>query len=331
MKRRGPIFRANLYFLIIILIQVFGGQLLGPILRKTGLNNGINLSIAHFIFFIIPAIIYIIVTKQSAKEVFRFNKPRIQDIFWAVLIGLVAQPVMMFFAILASFFFKNDIAQFMQSLDVLPFWMMLLIMAVTPAITEEITIRGIVLSGYNNKNKHIAAIMSGIMFGIFHLNAQQFLYATALGILFGYMVRVTNSIFVTMITHFTVNGLQVSVQKFLVPAIQKVSPEKVDATKELTVNMKIAALSTYGVLAIIFGTLLVLIIRNMEKENRKIGVIQPNEAKNSRVEYEVSFNDGIIEHNENSNSYLEHDKEKIINIPLILILIAYIIIMVLLK
>ncbi|SHK23765.1 hypothetical protein SAMN02745163_03455 [Clostridium cavendishii DSM 21758] len=330
-KPKGPIFKANVYFLIIILIQVFGGQLLGPILKKTGFNNGINLSIAHFIFFIIPAIIYIIVTKQSAKKVFRFNKPRIQDILWAFLIGLIAQPVMVFFAVLSSFFFKNDIAQFMQSLDALPYWMMLLIMAVTPAITEEITIRGIVLSGYNQKNKHIAAIMSGILFGIFHLNAQQFLYATALGILFGYMVRVTNSIFVTMVTHFTVNGLQVSMQKFLVPVIQKVSPEKVDATKELTFNMKIAALSSYGVLAIIFGTLLVLIIMKMEKENRKIGIIQPNETKVSRGEYEASFNDGIIELNGNENSYLEYENEKILNIPLVLIIIVYIIIMVLLK
>lgn len=307
MKSKKPIVRANIYFLIILLIQIIGGRFLVPVLAKTGINSGVLLSLVHFMFFIGPAIIYLIVTKSNAKEVLRLNKPRIQDLLWAVLIGVVAQPVMSFFALIASLFFKNDVQKFMESLNSTPYWMMLLIMAVTPAITEEITVRGIILSGYNQKNKHVAAIMSGIIFGLFHLNAQQFLYATALGILFGYMVRVTNSIFVTMVTHFMINGLQVTMQRFLIPLIQKISPEQAQAPENLTFNMKLSALCSLGVLAIIFGTILVVIIMRMEKANKERGLIQPN--KNPYLE-------------------LEYLDEKIINIPLILSLIIYFLIMI---
>lgn len=307
MKFMKPVFRANVYFLIILIIEIIGPMFITNSLYERGFSKGITLVIGHFLFFIIPAIIYLIVTKSNPKEVLRLNIPRVQDVLWAVLIGFVAQPVMMFFSLISSFFFDNDVAKFIANMEGTPYWMMLLIIAVTPAITEEVTVRGIILSGYNQKNKYVAAIMSGIIFGLFHLNGQQFLYATALGILFGYLVRITNSIFITMVTHFTINGIQVTMQKFIVPLLQNINEDQQQSIKDMSLAMKLSAVSTYGILAIIFGTILVLIIKNMEIKNVERGIIQSDQ----NMLLENSYND-----------------EKIINLPFIISLVLYLVIMV---
>ena len=49
-----------------------------------------------------------------------------------------------------------------------------------------------------------------------HLNLQQFLYAFALGALFAYMARITDSIIPSMVAHFTINGSQVLMQRFFI-------------------------------------------------------------------------------------------------------------------
>ena len=75
-----------------------------------------------------------------------------------------------------------------------PYIILLLLIAVLPAITEEITIRGVVLSGYEDKNIYLAASITGLLFGIMHLDPQQFLYAAVLGFVLALVVRITNSI-----------------------------------------------------------------------------------------------------------------------------------------
>ena len=50
-----------------------------------------------------------------------------------------------------------------------------------------------------------AALMSGLLFGCFHLNINQALYAFVMGIVFAYMVEATGSLWSSVIAHFAVN------------------------------------------------------------------------------------------------------------------------------
>jgi hypothetical protein len=78
-------------------------------------------------------------------------------------------------------------------------------LAVMPAILEEIIFRGIILSGYREENLLKLSIMNGFMFGLFHLNLDQFVYAFALGIILTYLVVITGSILSGMLFHFLFN------------------------------------------------------------------------------------------------------------------------------
>ncbi|MBM6839676.1 CPBP family intramembrane metalloprotease, partial [Clostridium saudiense] len=104
------------------------------------------LTLNHIIIFIVPAIIYLLITKQSPKKVLRLNKIHIKDILIVVCLAFVCQPIMTFFSLISQFFFENEIGNFVGQIVSTPYWILLLLIAVLPAITEEITIRGIVLS-----------------------------------------------------------------------------------------------------------------------------------------------------------------------------------------
>ncbi len=55
-------FRANLYFLIILLGEIVGGQVLGIFYSILGISDiRLILFLNHMILFIIPAIIYVII------------------------------------------------------------------------------------------------------------------------------------------------------------------------------------------------------------------------------------------------------------------------------
>ncbi|MDP4120578.1 MAG: CPBP family intramembrane metalloprotease [Bacillota bacterium] len=86
-------------------------------------------------------------------------------------------------------------------------WFALIVTALQPAIFEELSFRGIVASSFEEYPTKIAAIMSGMYFGFFHLNFNQFFYASAVGIVMFYLLYYTKSIFASMIFHFTNNGI----------------------------------------------------------------------------------------------------------------------------
>ena len=67
----------NIYFFIIMLLQLFLPVYI--IFRALNINDiRVMLVINHIIVFIIPAFIYLLITKQSPKKVLRLNKLHIK-------------------------------------------------------------------------------------------------------------------------------------------------------------------------------------------------------------------------------------------------------------
>lgn len=299
--------RANTYFLIIILLQLFL-----PISKIFSLFNitdvRLMLFISHTITFIVPAIIYLIVTKQSPKDVLKLNKLYFKDALLIILIAFVCQPIMTFFSLISQFFFENEIGNFMTEIVNSPYIVLLLLVAVLPAITEEITIRGVVLSGYENKNIYLSAMITGLLFGIMHLDPQQFLYATVLGFVLALVVRITNTILASSLIHFLINGTSITIQKVisLIPQSDSVMEQASEISiKNLPVAEKLVIVGTCGVVAIAFGIVAFFILKKLA---------------------DLNIRRGIIEKEEMSIRYCDSD-EKVFNIQFSFIIILYFIFM----
>lgn len=303
------VLKANIYFLIILILEILGPYALRPIYAVLGIRDlRFILLFNHVILFLVPAIIYLLVTKSSFKIKLRLNKLHWQDTLLIILLAFIVQPVMTFLSLISTFFFNNEVGSFIYEISSTPYVLLLGLVALLPSITEEITVRGIVLSGYENKNKYVAAAITGLFFGIFHLDAQQFLYAAVLGFIFSLVVRITNSIYASMIMHFIINGTSVTLAK-ISKIITENLPMAMENTefslKNISSEEKLLLLITYGVIAIIFSIFVFLIIYALEKIK----------AKRSLIE---------------GNSLIETDKSKesILNIPFILIIVIYIFFMI---
>lgn len=299
--------RVNTYFLIIILLQLFLPiQLIFRWFNIT--DSKLMLFISHVITFIFPAIIYLIITKQSIKNVLKLNKLYFKDALLIILLAFVCQPVMTFFSLISQFFFENEIGNFVTEIVASPYIILLLLIAVLPAITEEITIRGVVLSGYEDKNIYLAASITGLLFGIMHLDPQQFLYAAVLGFVLALVVRITNSIFASVLIHFLINGTSITLQKLL-SLIQDNALVMEQATevsiRNLAVSEKIFMAIFYGLIALAFGIAAYFIIRKLAELNIRRGVISRDELS---IKYSKS-------------------NERVFNIQFIAIIIVYLLYM----
>lgn len=277
--------RANTYFLIIILLQIFL-----PVYKVFQLFDirdiRVMLVINHLVIFIIPAIIYLIITKQSMKEVLKFNKLHFKDLILVILLAFVCQPIMTFFSLISQFFFDNEIGNFMMEIVNSPYIILLLLVAVLPAITEEVTVRGVVLSGYKEKNIYLSCIITGLLFGIMHLDPQQFLYATVLGGILALVVRITNSIFASAIMHFIINGTSITIQKIIsmLPNREIILEESTEMSlKGLSVFEKCYLTMFYGGIAIAFGIAAFFIIKKLACLNIRRGII-------TKQELDISYN-----------------------------------------
>lgn len=87
----------------------------------------------------------------------------------------------------------------------------LFMIAVLPAIGEELLFRGVMLRLFREwtKNPHIAVLVSAFLFSALHLQFYGFLPRFLLGIVLGYLFVWTRSIWVPVLVHFINNGIAV--------------------------------------------------------------------------------------------------------------------------
>ena len=94
------------------------------------------------------------------------------------------------------------------------FWFTLFIVAVLPAIGEELVFRGIVQQKIeeNFQNPMLAIWLSAIIFSAIHFQFEGFLARMVLGAALGYLFFWTRNLWVPIIAHFVTNAMQVVAQ-----------------------------------------------------------------------------------------------------------------------
>ena len=83
----------------------------------------------------------------------------------------------------------------------------LFVVAIVPAICEELVFRGIVLNGLRSRGKWVAVLLSALLFGLMHNNIEQLPYTFALGVVLGTLAYETGSILPGILTHAMNNAI----------------------------------------------------------------------------------------------------------------------------
>lgn len=222
-----------LIFLVILLVSgligvaasaifIFGGD--------TGMKIGQGIS--SIFMFVVPPIVYYFITRKE-HQMRDLGLRRLSPPWWLILIGValmfVSVPLstrlttwnesMDFGGVFAKLeeYLKllEDTAQAateklldVDSIGGLLF--NLVVIALIPAIGEELTFRGVLQQSLTRKmNPHVAIILSAAIFSFIHFQFYGFLPRMFLGLLMGYMFYITNSLWTSMLMHFVNNGTAV--------------------------------------------------------------------------------------------------------------------------
>lgn len=188
----------------------------------------------HLFGFIIPAIVLTKLFNFEPKEAISFKPPR--KPYW-LAIPLLFLCITSLNEVLATINHSIDFSfiskSFQQSLEykqavqlkityayVGTTWKSylfnLVLIALIPAISEELVFRGILqnLISKATQNIWIGIITSALLFALLHGRPFHFLPIFGLGIIYGAIVAYSGSLWITMILHFVNNALLISIHHF---------------------------------------------------------------------------------------------------------------------
>ncbi|MFA8342171.1 MAG: type II CAAX prenyl endopeptidase Rce1 family protein [Rhodothermaceae bacterium] len=230
---------AGLLGLIVVLTLTFiGGALLTLIIVGTDFNSADGTSLklinsaAQILFMLLPALLLGRAIYYDLTKLIRARKPRVKDLFifstgMIVLIFLI-QPytylqTYIFNHLAEGSAFLGEVKALLDQMNKVveksfkailgyknAFDLILSFVAITfvPAICEEVFFRGYLQRSFELKwTPFKGALITAVIFGVFHLNFYGLLPLIAIGLFLGYSLYKTNSIVVPMVLHFLNNAL----------------------------------------------------------------------------------------------------------------------------
>ena len=202
----------------------------------------------QILFLLFPALILARLLDTNLSAVFPWRKPHVGETVFAVLSLLFLQEAMqlyMFFQdriplprelekyIAPARQMLEEMFRILVSAKNIPeLLFVVLVVAITPAIVEELLFRGLIQNCFERKLVPLrAAIWTGIIFGLFHFNPFQLVPLVILGCFFGILRMRSRSMIVAMTVHFLNNALAVVVNYF-----QMDDKMVIGATKGVDIN-----------------------------------------------------------------------------------------------
>ncbi len=224
MKGKSLVFSSMMtYFILMIcfvLVRIFFVNVKLPLSTEVSdLISTVFVQVGLMLF--VSIFLFSILKKQKIKTTlsdFGVRKIKFLPIVISILIGVLCYVlntfVASFFSNIISFLGYEKSPSFGAPLQggdysILAFFLQILSVALLPAIGEEVAHRGLLLKGLSSLGLMRALVASSVLFGLMHLNINQFFFATVLGFLIGLAAVISKNIFPAIIVHFVNNFLSI--------------------------------------------------------------------------------------------------------------------------
>lgn len=279
--------KADVLFLIMVFVRI-GAILCFTLLSVFGINNYLSTNqslILSQLLILIPAVIYLLLTKTNPIKLIRLKKIDIPTIFMVIILTFLTMPLITFINALSMLFSQNTVLTLTQEMSTNSFFLNLLLIAIIPAISEEFVFRGILFHTYRKSSVLYGVVISGVVFGLMHLNFNQFSYAFLLGIIFALIIEATGSIYATMIAHFVINGNSVVMMELSDKMLGTLGQSSQELQSQMTPEYLMMVAGVYGMIAL--GTtalaigVYIWIVKHCKRENhmRAVFMIRKGEDK----------------------------------------------------
>lgn len=206
--RPSPAF-AFTFFAAVMVLSFYAGSLV----EKRGLTTMILVS--QYGFFLLPVALAAWLWKFPLAETFALRRPAARSVVASVLLGCSAS-VAIAGLVLRLLPPPDSLVRELQDLLLLgdtpaPLWQMWLVLALTPALCEEALFRGLVMSGLRRWGPWAAIGVTALLFGLAHASIYRLLPTFAIGLVLGWVVHRTGSLWCSILVHALNNGLVATV------------------------------------------------------------------------------------------------------------------------
>ncbi len=207
---------------VIILVGLFFGKLAVQTM-PTDFAGIVRLVMTPQIGFILaPTLVMAVMLTTSVRQSLRLRMPHWTTIPLAVLVGITLHPS---YVLLATWIRElypvseqtlASMKPFTDQISQAPWLSVVMLMAVVPAICEELTFRGFIFGGLERFGGGLRAIIvTALLFGISHGVLQQSISAALMGLLLGWVALKTQSVLPCILIHVTNNALSVSMERVM--------------------------------------------------------------------------------------------------------------------
>lgn len=215
--------------------QILGGLLSLAIFGNNNEIENLNafrlLHIAtQILFLLLPALIFSKLIYEDVSTVIRFRLPKLAEIGLFSLGIFILTIFLNSFVIIQNYYVdiwvqsspflqslkstfdqltemvEKTYSQFMRIENEFDVVIVIAVVAVTPAICEEVMFRGYIQRSFELRFKKFGgALITALFFGLYHFNPFALIPLITLGLYFGYAAYKTDSIFTAIILHFINN------------------------------------------------------------------------------------------------------------------------------
>ena len=216
-----PTVSAALFFGVLLLVFRFVVALFGT-MPESWEGFAAVTAVSIIVTIGLPALLFAVLLTRNATKTLLLHVPRLGTLPMAMLLALALHPLAFLMGDVVSrlYPFSPEVIGQLEVMQRLIHqapnaWMVLLVLAVTPAICEELAFRGFILSGLRHMgHKWLAILVTSVLFGAAHSVIQQSLTACVMGMILGYIAVQTGSLLPAILFHFVHNSLSMLLSRF---------------------------------------------------------------------------------------------------------------------
>ena len=213
---------AQAYFAAgVILIGLFFGKLIVTSMPDDFAGIVRMVLVPQIGLILTPTLLIAMICTRSVRKSLRLTAPTSwASLPIALLLGIVIHPA---YVMLAGWIHAiypisqaatDSLKPFAQTVADAPWLYVVLLMAVLPAICEELAYRGFIFGGLVCGASPLRAVLvTSVVFGVSHSVLQQSIAATTMGMLLGYVCLRSGSVFPSMIIHVVVNSFSLMISR----------------------------------------------------------------------------------------------------------------------
>lgn len=214
--------KASWLYTLLFIAYIFLGSMLQTIDLYLGLFAG------EVLILLVPVLVYVKQKKVNFKRYFRLNKITGKEALISVLLTLLVYPLVGISSTLLikfySLFGEVRVPQINVKSGGLMSIYSVLIIGVLPAICEEFFVRGLLSAPAKRaKGRKFTYFYTALLFMLMHVNPFNIVAPFILGYVFSVLNEKTNSLYSSMLGHFTFNTCSVILSIFQKDLIESAS------------------------------------------------------------------------------------------------------------